>query len=102
MLRFNIFYYLFAALAVLALVANARPTSSQPDTGSVAGMPGMAATMNHPDGQSTQHKETSVDMESNYMNEMEMALEAAQKVGPGLRNLSPSLSRCLEGSLEKF
>ena len=87
MARFNIFYYLFAVFAVLALVANAAPASTQPNTGSVAGMPGMAATFDHgtnADASSTQDKQVSSDSESEYMKEMEMALEAAAKVAPSV------------------
>lgn len=85
MARFNLFYYLFAVFAVLALVANAAPTSTHPNTGSVAGMPGMATEFDHDnnaDADSTQHKQVSSDSESEYMNEMENALEAAAKVAP--------------------
>jgi hypothetical protein len=85
MARFNLFYYLFAVFAVLALVANARPTSSQPNTGSVAGVPGMATEFDHgtkSNADSTQDKQVSSDSESEYMNEMKNALEAAAKVVP--------------------
>lgn len=83
MARFSIFYYLFAVFAVLALVANAAPTSTQPNMGSVAGMPGMATEFNHgtnADADSKQHKQVNTDSESDYMDEMEHALEAAAKV----------------------
>lgn len=83
MARFNLFYYLFAVFAVLALVANAAPTSTQPNTGSVAGMPGMATEFDHgtnADADSRQDKQVTSDSESEYMNEMENALEAAAKV----------------------
>lgn len=87
MARFNLFYYLFAVFAVLALVANAAPTSTQPNTGSVAGMPGMATEFDHgtnANADSTQNKQASSDSESEYMSEMENALEAAAKVAPSL------------------
>jgi hypothetical protein len=85
MARFNLFYYFFAVFAVLALVANAAPASTQPNTGSVAGMPGMATEFHHgtnADADSTQDKQVTSDSESEYMSEMENALEAAAKVLP--------------------
>lgn len=80
MARFNFFYYLFAVMAVLALVANARP-ADEPDTGSVAGMPGMAAELDkgNKNGDSSQLKHTISDNEE-YMDDMENALEAAANV----------------------
>jgi hypothetical protein len=86
MARFNLSYYVFAVFAVLALVTNAAPTSTQPNTGSIAGMPGMAAEFEHGTNADadTQHKQVTSDSESEYMSEMENALEAAGKVGPSL------------------
>lgn len=82
MARFSIFHYLFAVLAVLALVANALPASTQPNTGSVAGMPGMATEFdkNGNADSSTQEKHTMNDSQEDYMDEMEHALEVAAKV----------------------
>lgn len=83
MARFNIFYYLFAVFAVVVLVANARPTSTRPNTGSVAGMPGMATEFNtgsSSESDNSQQKESLTNSESDYMKDMEDALEAAAKV----------------------
>jgi len=85
MARFNIVYYLFAVFAVLALVANARPASPQPNTGDVAGMPGMATEFdqggnaNTNSGQKIQQTQGMTDSEKEYMNDMEKALDAAKK-----------------------
>lgn len=82
MARFNIFYYLFAVLVVLAVAANARPASSEPDTGSVAGMPGMASELSGGAKQDDNAKAGDLmgDSEDSYMDDMEKALEAASKV----------------------
>jgi hypothetical protein len=81
MARFNLFYYLFAALVVLVVATNALPASPQPDTGNVGAMPGMASelkTGNKDD--SNAHANVIASNEGNYMDDMENALEAASKV----------------------
>lgn len=81
MARFTIFHYLFAVVVALVLVANARPTSSEPNTGDVAGMPGMASELNGgaKANSNNQDANSMAANEEDYMNDMKKAMEAAAK-----------------------
>lgn len=82
MARFNFINYLFAIFVVLAMVAHARPASSDPDIDTVAGMPGMSkrpgTSMGGEDKDSGSTPEA--DTEEEYMADMKEAIKAAASV----------------------
>lgn len=82
MARFNFIHYLFAIFVVLAMVAHARPASSDPDTDAVAGIPGMSkkpgVAMSGEDKK--ENSTPQADSEEEYMEDMKAAIKAAAKV----------------------
>jgi hypothetical protein len=81
MARFNFIHYLFAIFVVLAMVAHARPASSDPDTDTVAGMPGMSKKPGVAmSGEDKKDSTPEADSEEEYMEDMKEAISAAAKV----------------------
>jgi hypothetical protein len=76
MARFSVIYHLFAVLVVLAVVANARPTTpTSSDLGSVAGIPGMASTLKQ-GGAQDPSQDKSVNIDTTMDEDIAEAMEA--------------------------